>query len=46
MRTNPENEAGAFILAAGVFAGAGMAVTDWIVRYILQRVDARKSAGV
>lgn len=46
MRTNPENEAGAFILAAGVFAGAGMAVTDWIVRYIEQRADSRKSAGV
>jgi len=39
MRTNPENEAGAFILAAGVFAGAGMAVTDWIVWYFEQRAD-------
>ncbi|MFA5844420.1 MAG: hypothetical protein WC971_06285 [Coriobacteriia bacterium] len=41
MRSNPENEAGAFILAAGVFAGAGMAVTDWIVKYL----ERRKAAG-
>lgn len=42
MRTDPENEAGAFILAAGVFAGAGMAMTDWIVGFLARR---RVSAG-
>lgn len=41
MRSDPENEAGAFILAAGVFAGAGMAVTDWIVKHL----ERRKAAG-
>lgn len=46
MRTNPENEAGAFILAAGVFAGVGMAVTDWIVRYMEQRATARKRVDI